>query len=73
MPEFMRAGKSQDFRVRLEGSIGIIISMLTIYEAVLHGNTIEWCRDVPRQVSSGQTVNVHVTVLEEVSVAEDRG
>ena len=47
--------------------------MLTTYEAVLHGNTIEWRKDVPQQVSSGRTVNVHVTVLEEVSVTEDRG
>lgn len=47
--------------------------MLTTYEAILHGNTIEWRKDVPQQVSSGRTVNVHVTVLEDVAVAENRG
>ncbi len=60
-------------RVQLEGRHDIISAMLTTYEAVLHGNLIEWHKDRPQQVSSGQTVNVHVTVLEEVPVGEKQG
>lgn len=47
--------------------------MLTTYEATLHGNIIEWSKDMPQQVAMGQTVSVHVTVLNESLPAEKQG
>jgi hypothetical protein len=59
--------------VQLDGCHDIILFMLTTYEAVLRGNLIEWRKDVPQQVSTGQTVRVHVTVLDEPLVVERQG
>ena len=47
--------------------------MMTTYKAVLHGDTIEWRENVPQQVSMGQAVDVHVTVLDQIPVADNQG
>ena len=47
--------------------------MMTTYKAVLHGDTIEWRDNMPQQVSMGQAVNVHITVLDQIPVADNRG
>lgn len=51
----------------------IISVMLTTYEAILHGNLLEWRKDVPQQITAGQAVNVHVTILDELPVTERQG
>lgn len=39
--------------------------MLTTYKATLHGNQIEWSKDVPQEVALGKTVSVQVIILDE--------
>ena len=71
---------AQIFKFALEQSSSCIIGilrwynfgMLTAYEAILHGDFLEWRQDVPQQAAADQSVNVHVTFLETTTV-ENKG
>lgn len=41
--------------------------MLTTYEAILRNDHLEWRKDAPRHLAPGKAVNVHVTVLDEIT------
>ena len=47
--------------------------MLTTYKATLHGNQIEWSKDVPHEVARGNTVTVQITILDESLPAKKQG
>lgn len=46
--------------------------MLQTYKAVLRGDRLEWSGETPPQVESEQPVDVHVTILQDADVVDDR-
>jgi len=47
--------------------------MLTTYKATLHGDKIEWSKDVPQEVAMGKTVTVQITILDEALSTKKQG
>jgi uncharacterized protein YvpB len=43
--------------------------MLQTYKAILRGNKLEWAGEIPEQLQRERPVEVHVTILHDVTLA----